>query len=60
MSQWFSPERIALVAEEILPELETLGPDELADLGRCSECGADLFTEGCPSCQLPDDYQDGV
>jgi hypothetical protein len=60
MSQWLSPQTLALVIEEVIPGLEAVGADGLDDLGRCSECGADLLTEGCPSCQFPDDFPDPV
>jgi hypothetical protein len=60
MSQWLSPATLALVAEEIIPEIEAMGADGLEDLGRCSGCGADLLTEGCPSCQFPDDLEDSI
>ncbi len=53
---WISPENLALVVEEIIPDIDVQDPDDFDDLGRCVECGADLLTEGCPSCQFPSDY----
>ncbi len=55
-SRAFSPENLALIVEEVFPDIAAQGSDELDDLGHCEECGADLLTEGCPSCQWPSDY----
>jgi heterodisulfide reductase subunit C len=48
-----SPQKLAILVEEVIPDLDD---QDLDDLGRCVECGADLFTEGCPSCEFPGDF----
>lgn len=57
MSMSFSPETLALMIEEVFPDIAPEGAEDFDDLGRCQDCGADLFTEGCPSCQDPTDYR---
>ena len=55
-SMSFSPETLAQMIEEVFPDIEAQGTYNFDDLGRCPDCGADLFTEGCPSCRMPRDY----
>ncbi len=53
---WISPENLALVVEEIIPDIVVQDADDFDNLGQCAECGADLMIEGCPSCEFPSDY----
>ena len=55
MSLSFSLETLALMIEEVFPEIAAVGSDDLDGLGICPDCGADLYTEGCPSCWRPTD-----
>jgi hypothetical protein len=56
MSLSFSLESLALMVEEVFPDIAAQGFEDLEGLGRCAECGSDLYTEGCPACVDPTEY----